>query len=1523
MSKLCLRVSSGTFGFLMTLALVAVLGVPGVFALADAETHNYDDSWGPEGLTMTRQAGDKLELNFSLHGWTIGSMDVNGRSANVIQMPGVFLPNDAGAPDLPGISQYIALPNGAVARVRLVDSRQETFYGVEMAPAPVIPLDTDDSPLVYIRNNEIFAKDSFYPENPLLVGDIPAIRGVETAMLGITPFQYNPIRQELVVFRDMRFEITFEGGNGYFGDDRLRSKWFDPILNDIFLNASSLPVVQEPASRGNRTPDFEYVIISPPLPSYLAWADSLRLFRSEQGIRTGVFTTAEIGGNTTSAIEGFIDDAYANWDVPPVAILLLGDHGTDASDVIAPIYNNYCVSDNIYADVSGNHMSDVILARMTADNPTNLETYVRKILDYEKNPPTDPNFYAQPVIAGGWQTERWFILCDEVIYGFMANELGKDPTREYAIYSGSPTTWSTATNTATVLNYFGQNGLGYLPETPAHLTDWGGNASRLNADINAGAFMVQHRDHGGETSWGEPSYTTNDLTGLNNEGLTFVFSINCLTGKYNYSSDCFTETFHRHNQGALGLIAASEISYSFVNDTFVWGMFDYMWPDFDPGHGVPGDHKFLPAFANASGKYFLQASSWPYNTTNKEVTYYLFHHHGDAFSTVFTEVPSYLMVAHEGSLISGVDFFNVTADAGALIGLSVGGELIGSVVSTGGENTIAIESQMPGQDLIVTITKQNYYRYRTVVPIIPPEGSFVIYDDVVINDALGNGNGVLDFTEDATLAITLHNVGLDPALGVSAVISSEDDMITILDDFQVYGDIAADGFLSVDDGFRVVLDAAVPDGHVIPFTLVATDADSFYTSGFSLVAHAPVMTIEGFTITGDADHDGILDPGESATLTVTLGNTGTAAVSNIIVELISQNSNVVLSNGTGFIPELAPAGSSSVRWSVTAHEDTPIGEVAGFNLTAAGDDYDFAGVFNLSIGLSIEDFEAGNFLNYPWEMGGDGDWIITEIDPYEGTFSAQSGSINDSQNSDLSVEVSVISPGTITFLAKVDSESTFDFLRFYIDGTQQGQWSGSLGWTEVTYPVDSGTHVFKWSYTKDVSVSTGSDCGWIDYIIFPAIGEPLRPTCEITPGNLEVELLKPNSSTHLLTMTNTGEGELVYEASVSLDERRQSEVPFQNFKKDEVDTRTVETETRGSGGPDAFGYTWIDSDETGGPVYEWVEINGVGTAAGGGDDSNLGPFSMGFDFPYYGGTFDQVRVCTNGWLSFTSTSTAYSNQGIPNSSDPNNLVAGFWDDLNPDDGGTIYFYADVNNNRFIVEYDGVPHYSTGNPETFQVILNANGTILYQYKDVAVGTGCTVGTENATGTDGLQIIFNGNYLHDEMAILIAAEPLPEPWLSVSPREGTVAPMSSGDLEVTFNSVDTPAGIYTGVVTVQTNDIENPVILIPVTLFITNGFSGVGDGGLPTAYVLDGAYPNPFNPATTIKFATPKTGLVNLKIFDLAGRHVRTLVNGQKSAGYHSIMWDGTDHKGRGVASGAYYYRLQAEGFDETQKMLLIK
>ena len=93
--------------------------------------------------------------------------------------------------------------------------------------------------------------------------------------------------------------------------------------------------------------------------------------------------------------------------------------------------------------------------------------------------------------------------------------------------------------------------------------------------------------------------------------------------------------------------------------------------------------------------------------------------------------------------------------------------------------------------------------------------------------------------------------------------------------------------------------------------------------------------------------------------------------------------------------------------------------------------------------------------------------------------------------------------------------------------------------------------------------------------------------------------------------------------------------------------------------------------------------------------------------------------------------------------------------------------------------------------------------------------------------------------------------------------------------------------------------------------------------PTHYRLEQNYPNPFNPRTTIRFSLPEAGEVSIRIFDIQGRPVRTLVQSLHPAGYHSILWDGRDDQGRPVPSGTYIYRMRAGVYKETRKMLLLK
>ena len=912
---------------------------------------SYSDNWGNEGFYLAKENIAGVKVNYSIHEFTFENIEIKGEAMKKPMLPGHFLPNDEGAPDLPGKGRYIALPQGAKAVLNITASHTETISNIDISPAPRIPLDTENGPLAYNKSINIYSKNTFYPANPVAISSPTKIRGVDVVMLGITPFQYNPVTKELIIYRDLKIEISFEDGNGHFGDDRLRSRWFDPILSDAILNYSSLPKINyEERSLNNKNRDgCEYLIVSPDGAEFQQWADSIKNFRTRQGILTDVVTLTEIGGNTATLLENYFNNAYNTWTIPPVAVLLLGDFGSSMTDrIISPIWDYYCASDNIYADVTNNSMPDIVFARITARDAAELEVMITKFINFERTPPTNPDFYYHPITALGWQTERWFQICTESIGGFWKNELGKDPVRINEIYVGNPSTdpWSTAQNTYMVVNYFGPSGLGYIPASPSSLGGWsGGTAADINNAINNGAFILQHRDHGGETGWGEPSYHNSDINGLTNTDLTFVLSINCLTGKFNSSQECFAEKFHRHttysgdNAGALGLIAASEVSYSFVNDTYVWGVYDNMWPEFMPDYSTTPDSRgLLPAFGNSGGKYFLQQSGWPYNTGNKEVTYNLFHCHGDAFLNLYSEVPQDLTVVHNTVLLGGIDYFTVQADEGSFIALTNNGEILATADGTGAPLNIAIAPQLPGDTVIVTITKQNYFRYCAYVVVIPPDNAYCTYNSHLINDQSGNADSLMDYAETILLSLYIKNLGLEDANNVDVTLSTNDLFITVTDSTENYGTILSQEIVTVTDGFCFDVANNIPDLHSVIFNVVATDGTDIWESSFAIEAHAPILEYADYEISDPTgNNNGRIDPGETVDLIITISNSGSSEAYNVIGELICEDQYITLNENINSYGNMTGYGSVESSYSITAEENTPGGYTADFNFEITAD----------------------------------------------------------------------------------------------------------------------------------------------------------------------------------------------------------------------------------------------------------------------------------------------------------------------------------------------------------------------------------------------------------------------------------------------------------------------------------------------------------------------------------------------------------------------------------------------------------
>ena len=101
------------------------------------------------------------------------------------------------------------------------------------------------------------------------------------------------------------------------------------------------------------------------------------------------------------------------------------------------------------------------------------------------------------------------------------------------------------------------------------------------------------------------------------------------------------------------------------------------------------------------------------------------------------------------------------------------------------------------------------------------------------------------------------------------------------------------------------------------------------------------------------------------------------------------------------------------------------------------------------------------------------------------------------------------------------------------------------------------------------------------------------------------------------------------------------------------------------------------------------------------------------------------------------------------------------------------------------------------------------------------------------------------------------------------------------------------------------------------------SGAAESNIPEKFRLNQNYPNPFNPTTQIRYDLPKENIVSIAIFDVMGRKIRSLMNMNKTAGYHTIRWDARNDMGESVSAGMYIYTIEAGGFRATKKMVLLK
>ncbi|MBU0765575.1 MAG: hypothetical protein KJ607_12135 [Bacteroidetes bacterium] len=1045
-------------------------------------------------LALTASDGNKIKLNGEKNKIETGTCTKNGfivssklSEINTIKVrtpEGIFIKfimdgytksNRAGIPELLSAKSLFEIPCDAEVEVKVLSYIEETVrledFGIrhQLFPAqPPVSKSLDPSEIPFIINNEAYKTDKFFSEEPACIEVLGTMRGIRIGKLTLSPLRYNPVTNMLSVLNNLLVEVTFSNAD-FEKTEANRQKYYSPFFEGSFsrlINYSSAYTKDLITSY-----PVKYVIVSDPM-----FETTLQPF-VQWKIRKGflvveAYTDDPLVGNTTTSIHDYLQNLYTSataGDPAPSFVLFAGDvaqipaySGTTGAH---PSDMYYCEFDG-----SGDYFPDLYFGRFSAENVAELQSQIDKTIEYERYTMADPAFLNENVLVAG---------VDETM---------------------APVHGNGQINYATD-NYFnashGYNSHVYLYGSGSPITsDDPGASAAIIQNVNDGAGFVNYTAHCYEGGWGDPSFTLNDIPGLTNSGKYSLMIGNCcLSNKFD-EDDCFGEVIVKTaNKGALGYIGgtnstlwdedfywsvgATTITANPVFDDFL-GAYDCVFHE----NGEPESDWFI-----TNGQMVFAGNLAVTEGATSNIKYYweIYHLMGDQSVMCYFTVPDPLNVSYSNSAPAGISSLTVTTEQYAYVAISLNGVLLDAkpADATGIVN-LSFPPIVTPDTADVVVTKQNRRPHLGTLTVIPNTGPFVLFNSLVVDDTSGNNNGEGDFGENILLDVALNNIGSVNAVNVNATLSESDNYITLTDTDESYGTIVSGDTVTRTDAFAVSIAGNIPDQHHTAFNLSASDGTNTWPSTFGLTFNAPSLHIQ-FSGVDDSNgsDNGQLDPDESAQLLVNCLNNGHAATQNSTCTLTSSSPYITINTGSVTTGSLGIGGSAPASFGITVSPSTPIGTTVGFVFALTAGAYSAQKTIYLKVGLIVEDWEGNDFYSYDWQQGGNVPWIITTGTPYEGDFAAQSGNISDNQSSVLQITMYVMNNDTIAFFKKVSSEQDYDFLKFYIDNSQQGQWSGNIAWSQEKFAVTTGLHTFKWSFVKDEYVSSGSDCAWIDYVLFP------------------------------------------------------------------------------------------------------------------------------------------------------------------------------------------------------------------------------------------------------------------------------------------------------------------------------------------------------------------------------------------------------------------------------------------------------
>ena len=1079
-------------------------------------------------IVTTVLSATVIQKEFTFNEPTIKKIDNFDR----ITINGLSYNYEPGHPEIPVLPVQIIIPAGEEAvKVEISYKRTESVIGTyniypRQKPYPI----SYEAKVTFVEPaNEIYSKNEFYPVE--LVSEVTTqyLRGHSIALLNLFPVQYNPVTQELLYHSSITISVetkqTDQAASSFqqFYRDDVSTK---NRVKQLVCNPEEIS--SYPASNRNRDITFDYIIITNS--TYESdFADFIE-FKIGQGYNVFLKTTNEIyteytGADNGEKVRNFIIDAYTTMGAE--YILLGGDtsivpyrgfwvnsYGIEDYNIPSDLYFSgldrigtgtgpdwNVDGDNKWGEhVEADYYSEVYIGRISAENSTEFSAAINKQIMYQDS----------PVIA---DLEKSLMV---------GEELNNSPQTNGGDYKNEIVTGG-------YFNGYTTAGLpGNFTNETLYEMDGYWDLSQILTKMNSGLNIINHLGHSNVDY--NMKFYNNSVTNTNitvngvNHNYFIIYSQGCLPAAI--EQNCIAEKFTTIENGCAIYVG---------NSRYGWYM-----PGGTNSSSQLMDREFFDAIF---GEDITQVG--PMNADSKEDNaaqctndnirwvYYELLLLGDPSLDVWTATPEDIIATFQPSIPLGTSEINFQTDAPyARIGLIQNGEIIGNgIADASGNATIEFFESIITPELIsVSIIAHNKNHFESEIVVITDE-PYVIFESYSVNDPLGNGNSIPDFGESITLDMTLQNVGTITADGVTAVLSAEDDYISITTDSSTFGDMAAQQAVTIPDAFAIDIADNVPDQHNVMFTIVASGvAQSDWTSTFNMTINAPELFSNSFVVSDvSGNNNGVIDPGEDVNLIISVENNGHANSPATFVHLTCDNSDITIEDDLLEVGQIAAQNNTNAIFEISADPTIQIGTSITFELSVISGSYEFNTSFSKRIGIIVEDFESGDFSVFPWEFAGNADWTISG-EAHEGLFGTKSGYISAWATSSLIIEVNVFSNGDISFWKRVscedDPNNNFDYLSFLIDGIEQERWDGEVAWSEDSYPVSAGVHTFEWKYFKDGYVNSGQDCAWVDYIVFPALSMTSPPIINVNPTFVNKELGINQTGEEIIELTNIG-GEIL------------------------------------------------------------------------------------------------------------------------------------------------------------------------------------------------------------------------------------------------------------------------------------------------------------------------------------------------------------------------------------------------------------